>query len=79
MSSLEMQACGLPVIASDCQGVPETIAPLSTGLVVKAGDAEALADAMIRMADRPDERDEWAQRPAHESNRRCLENTRSHG
>ena len=60
MSSLEMQACGLPVIASDCQGVPETIAPLKTGLVVKAGDVEALADAVIRMADNPAERDRMA-------------------
>jgi glycosyltransferase involved in cell wall biosynthesis len=60
MSSLEMQACGLPVIASDCQGVPETIALLRTGLVVKAGDVEALAEAVIQMADNPTERDRMA-------------------
>jgi glycosyltransferase involved in cell wall biosynthesis len=57
MSSLEMQACGLPVIASDLQGVPETIEPCVTGVVVRAGDADALAAAIARLVDAPEIRD----------------------
>lgn len=56
MSSLEMQACGLPVIASDCQGVPETISPAVTGIVIPAGDAQALARAICGLADNPHDR-----------------------
>lgn len=57
MSSLEMQACGLPVIASDCQGVPETIAPAVSGVVTPAGDAAALARAICDLADDSTQRD----------------------
>lgn len=51
MSSLEMQACGLPVVVSDLQGVPETIDPGITGLVVRAGDSRALAQTLSRVLD----------------------------
>jgi glycosyltransferase involved in cell wall biosynthesis len=57
MSSLEMQACGLPVIASDCQGVPETISDGETGIVVPAGNAPRLAEAIAALADNKDLRD----------------------
>jgi len=50
MSSLEMQACGLPVIVSDCQGCPETV-DNQTGIVVPANDAVQLAQAILRLAD----------------------------
>lgn len=50
MSSLEMQACGLPVIVSDLQGCPETVVP-ETGIVVPANDAIQLAQAILRLAD----------------------------
>jgi glycosyltransferase involved in cell wall biosynthesis len=53
MSSIEMQACGLPVIVSDWQGVPETVADGVTGIVTPTGDADALADAIIALADDP--------------------------
>jgi glycosyltransferase involved in cell wall biosynthesis len=53
MSSIEMQACGLPVIVSDWQGVPETVADGVTGIVTPTGNADALADAIIALADDP--------------------------
>lgn len=51
MSSLEMQSCGLPVIASDLQGVPETIVDGVTGIVVPAGDHVALGKAVVSLVD----------------------------
>lgn len=53
MSSIEMQACGLPVIVSDWQGVPETVADGVTGIVTPTGNADALADAIVALADDP--------------------------
>lgn len=60
MSSLEMQACGLPVVVSDWQGVPETIADGETGVVVKTGDAALLAEAIVALVDDPSRRDRMA-------------------
>jgi glycosyltransferase involved in cell wall biosynthesis len=57
MSSLEMQACGLPVVVSDWQGVPETIANGETGVAVPVGDAGALARSIAEMVDDPIRRD----------------------
>jgi glycosyltransferase involved in cell wall biosynthesis len=42
-------AFGVPVIASDAGGLPEYVAPERTGLVVPVGDAQATADAIIRV------------------------------
>jgi glycosyltransferase involved in cell wall biosynthesis len=52
-SPLEMQACGVPAVVSDCQGIPETVADGVTGAVVKAGDADALARTLLRLRDDP--------------------------
>jgi glycosyltransferase involved in cell wall biosynthesis len=60
MSSLEMQACGLPVLVSDWQGVPETIADGESGIVVKTGDAQLLAEAIAALVDDPARRDRMA-------------------
>lgn len=51
MSSLEMQACGLPVLVSDWQGVPETVAADRTGVVVPVGNARLLAEAIVALVD----------------------------
>jgi glycosyltransferase involved in cell wall biosynthesis len=56
MSSLEMQACGLPVLVSDWQGVPETVADEETGVVVTTGDAVRLAEAIAALVDDPERR-----------------------
>lgn len=60
MSSLEMQACALPVLVSDWQGVPETIANGETGIVVETGDAALLAQAIAALIDDPSRRDRMA-------------------
>jgi glycosyltransferase involved in cell wall biosynthesis len=38
---------------SDWQGVPETVADGVTGIVTPTGNADALADAIIALADDP--------------------------
>ena len=46
MSALEMAACGLPLVVSDLQGLPEVIEPNVTGLLFKPGNHQELADIM---------------------------------
>lgn len=60
MSSLEMQAASLPVLASDWQGVPETIVDGETGEVVPVGNAQRLAEAIAALVDDPARRDRMA-------------------
>lgn len=42
---IEAMSCGLPIIATDCGG-PADVVTRETGLLVKVGDADALANAM---------------------------------
>jgi glycosyltransferase involved in cell wall biosynthesis len=49
VAAVESQACGVPVIVSDVGGLPEIVVDGRTGLVVPAGDAEALAAAICRL------------------------------
>ncbi|MGB7406574.1 MAG: glycosyltransferase family 4 protein, partial [Pacificimonas sp.] len=49
LSPLEMQASGLPVVVSNCGGLPEAVEDGRTGLVVPAGDVASLADALARL------------------------------
>jgi glycosyltransferase involved in cell wall biosynthesis len=50
MVALEAMERARPVIASDVGGLPEIVEHGRTGLVVGAGDAEALADAIVTLA-----------------------------
>jgi glycosyltransferase involved in cell wall biosynthesis len=51
---LEAMAHGRPVVASATGGIPEWLADRETGLLVRPGDANALADALRRLlADPP--------------------------
>jgi len=50
MVALEAMERGRAVIASDVGGLPEIVADGETGFVVPAGDAEALAGAMVSVA-----------------------------
>ncbi|MBW4052372.1 MAG: glycosyltransferase family 4 protein [Proteobacteria bacterium] len=57
-SGLEVQASGLPLIVSDLRGIRESVRDGFTGLIVKAGDGQALAGAMNRLLDDRDWRDQ---------------------
>jgi glycosyltransferase involved in cell wall biosynthesis len=48
---LEAQAAGLPVVAFASGGVPETVRPGETALLVPAGDEPALAAALAQLID----------------------------
>jgi glycosyltransferase involved in cell wall biosynthesis len=67
---LEAQACGKPVIATRVGGIPEAIKDGETGILVKAGDGEALAAAIIHLMSEPATR----QRMGVEGRKRVEEN-----
>ena len=48
--SIEAQASGVPVLCSDIGGIPETLSPGVTGLLLKPGDIPAWRDAIIALA-----------------------------
>ncbi len=51
---LEAMASGLPVIATDVGGNPELVAQGITGMLFPVGDANALADAILRLDAQPE-------------------------
>jgi glycosyltransferase involved in cell wall biosynthesis len=48
-SILEAFACGLPVVTTDAGGIPFIVAHGRNGLMVRSGDCEALAAAVLRL------------------------------
>lgn len=52
---LEAQACGVPQVASDVGGVREAVVP-ATGTLVRPGDPDRLADAVIELLRDPERR-----------------------
>ncbi len=56
-SGLEMQASGLPLVVAGLMGLREAVENGVSGIIVQPGDAGALAQAMERLLDNPDERD----------------------
>jgi glycosyltransferase involved in cell wall biosynthesis len=63
---IEAQAAGVPVVATAVGGIRETVVDGETGFLVPVGDAEALADRILRVLEHPDE----ARRLADEARRR---------
>lgn len=59
---LEAMAMGRPVITTDVPGCRETVASGDNGLLVPAQDAEALARAMIALADDPQQAQRMGER-----------------
>jgi glycosyltransferase involved in cell wall biosynthesis len=53
MSSLEMAACGLPLLASRLQGLVEAVDHGRTGYLFEPGDHSALADRIEQLLDDP--------------------------
>jgi glycosyltransferase involved in cell wall biosynthesis len=53
VAALEAMACGLPVVTSATGGLAQAVADGVTGIHVPAGDAQALADAIARLAAEP--------------------------
>ena len=50
---LEAMLAGLPIVATRVSAVPEIVADGETGLLVDAGDAEAVAAALSELLDDP--------------------------
>ena len=53
-SLLQAMAAGVPVIATNVGGVPEVVVHEESGILIEAGDHEALADGIIRIFNEPD-------------------------
>ena len=53
LAVMEAMARGLPVVASNLAGLPELIADRQNGLLVPAGDAQALANALATLITSP--------------------------
>ncbi len=52
----QAMAAGLPLVATRIGGIPETLGEDSAGILVKAGDAQALADGILKFAKNPEMR-----------------------
>jgi glycosyltransferase involved in cell wall biosynthesis len=58
VAAVEASACGLPVVASKINGIPDVVADLETGILVPPREARALATAIGSLVDDP-ERRQW--------------------
>lgn len=56
---LEAMRAGLPSVATNVGGIPETVLPELTGVLVESGDTEGFAHAMSTLAASPERRREW--------------------
>jgi glycosyltransferase involved in cell wall biosynthesis len=61
-SILEAGAAGLPVVATRSGGVPEAVDEGASAVLVTAGDVDAMADAIVELAEEPDRRAEMGRR-----------------
>ena len=54
VSMLEAAACGLPVVSTIHNGIPENVIDNQTGFLVQEHDYESMAERMIRLLEDPD-------------------------
>jgi glycosyltransferase involved in cell wall biosynthesis len=59
---LEAMALGIPSISTNVYAIPEAIKDLETGILIEAGDSDALADAIGKLKDDPPLRKIFADR-----------------
>jgi len=64
LALLEAMAAGVPSIATDVGGVADVVRHGETGLLVGPADPDALAGAIVRLAESPDLARELSQRAA---------------
>jgi L-malate glycosyltransferase len=57
LTLIEGMAAGLPVLATRVGGIPEVVVEGETGLLAPAGDADALAAQVLRLAEDRDLRE----------------------
>jgi colanic acid/amylovoran biosynthesis glycosyltransferase len=50
---LEAQAAGLPIVATETDGIPFAVVPGRSALLVPPADADAMAEALCRLIDHP--------------------------
>lgn len=67
LTSLEMAACGLPIVASRLQGLKEAIVDGTTGILYTPGNAKLLADNLQALLDNPNR----AQELGRNGRKRC--------
>jgi glycosyltransferase involved in cell wall biosynthesis len=68
IAAIEAMAAGLPVVASHVGGLAEIVVDGETGILVPAGDASALAEAIDRVAADPG----WARAAGQRGRTRAL-------
>jgi glycosyltransferase involved in cell wall biosynthesis len=56
ITAIEAMAAGLPVVATNCGGLPELITDGEQGFIVPVGDSAALARRLLTLADDPEVR-----------------------
>lgn len=59
--ALEAMACALPVVSTDCGGMREAITHGQEGFIVPTRDADALAEALMTLANAPEHRHSMGQ------------------
>ena len=62
---LEAMACGLPVVTTDVDGLPEAVGDGVEGFLVPPRDPAATADALARLAASPELRQRMGQAGRH--------------
>lgn len=51
---LDVMGCGIPIVAADVGGIPDVIENNKNGILIPAGDAKLLADAVVKIYENPD-------------------------